>query len=121
MTCDRVIIIHEGSLVAVDTPENLIKRLQEAPIVLVKAEAPPEKIIPALKSISEVIEVEEITIAADAAGFYRVKTAAGSDIANDIARTIFDNGWRLKEIRPFDMSLEDIFIKLVTEEKGTDR
>ena len=45
MTCDRVIIIHEGRLVAVDTPANLIRHLQEVPTVLIKAEGPARDIM----------------------------------------------------------------------------
>ncbi len=119
MTCDRVIIIHEGKLVAVDTPENLIKRLQEVPTVLVKAEGPAREIADAIRRIAGVLGVKETRGSGyDVPGF-QVETRKEVFLLNDLARTIYEHGWQLKEIRPVDMTLEEIFIKLVTREEQT--
>ncbi len=119
MTCDRVIIIHEGKLVAVDTPENLIKRLQEVPTVLVKAEGPAREIADAISRIAGVLGVKEARGSGyDVPGF-QVETRKEVFLLNDLARTIYEHGWQLKEIRPVDMTLEEIFIKLVTREEQT--
>ena len=115
MTCDRVIIIHEGRLVAVDTPANLIRHLQETPTVLVKAEGPARDITDALAHVPGVLSVREAAIAYDVTGFH-VETQQEGSVLNDLARAIYDHGWKLREIRPVDMTLEEIFIKLVTKE-----
>jgi len=120
MTCDRVIIIHEGRLVAVDTPENLIKRLQEVPTILVKAEGPAREIADAIARITGVLAVKE---ARGCSGYdvpsFQVETRKEEFVLNDLARAIYEHGWQLKEIRPLDMTLEEIFIKLVTREEQT--
>jgi ABC-2 type transport system ATP-binding protein len=120
MTCDRVIIIHEGRLVAVDTPENLIKRLQEVPTILVKAEGPAREIADAIARITGVLVVKE---ARGSSGYdvpsFQVETRKEEFVLNDLARAIYEHGWQLKEIRPVDMTLEEIFIKLVTREEQT--
>ena len=120
MTCDRVIIIHEGKLVAVDTPENLIKRLQEVPTLLVKAEGPAREIADAIARITGVLGVKE---ARGSSGYdvpsFQVETRKEEFVLNDLARAIYEHGWQLKEIRPVDMTLEEIFIKLVTREEQT--
>ena len=120
MTCDRVIIIHEGRLVAVDTPENLIKRLQEVPTILVKAEGPAREIADAIARITGVLGVKE---ARGSSGYdvpsFQVETRKEEFVLNDLARAIYEHGWQLKEIRPVDMTLEEIFIKLVTREEQT--
>ena len=120
MTCDRVIIIHEGRLVAVDTPENLIKRLQEGPTILVKAEGPAREIADAIARITGVLGVKE---ARGSSGYdvpsFQVETRKEEFVLNDLARAIYEHGWQLKEIRPVDMTLEEIFIKLVTREEQT--
>ena len=119
MTCDRVIIIHEGRLVAVDTPENLIKRLQEVPTILVKAEGPAREIADAISGIAGVLAVKEARSSSyDVPGF-QIETRKEEFVLNDLARTIYERGWQLKEIRPVDMTLEEIFIKLVTREEQT--
>ena len=119
MTCDRVIIIHEGKLVAVDTPENLIKRLQEVPTVLVKAEGPAREIADAISRITGVLGVKEARGSGYDVSSFQVETRKEVFVLNDLARTIYEHGWQLKEIRPVDMTLEEIFIKLVTREEQT--
>ena len=119
MTCDRVIIIHEGKLVAVDTPENLIKRLQEVPTVLVKAEGPASEIADAISRIAGVLGVKETRGSGYDVPSFQVETRKEVFLLNDLARTIYEHGWQLKEIRPVDMTLEEIFIKLVTREEQT--
>ncbi|MCX5897896.1 MAG: ATP-binding cassette domain-containing protein, partial [Proteobacteria bacterium] len=115
MTCDRVIIIHEGRLVAVDTPANLIKHLQEVPTVLIKAEGRARDIMDALSKVPGVLSVKEASSAYDVTGFH-VETQKEGSLINELARTVCDGGWKLREIRPVDMTLEEIFIKLVTKE-----
>jgi len=117
MTCNKVIIIHEGKIIAVDTPGNLMKRLQQKPQILVKADAPDNEILPALSSISGVIDVEKRTTRTGDGEFYAVSTQEGSSLVNELAHCICDRGWKLHEIRPVDMTLEEIFIQLVTEEE----
>jgi len=117
MTCDRVIIIHEGRLVAVDTPENLIKRLQEVPTILVKAEGPAREIADAIARITGVLGVKEARGSGYDLPSFLVETRKEVFVLNDLARTIYEHGWQLKEIRPLDMTLEEIFIKLVTREE----
>jgi ABC-2 type transport system ATP-binding protein len=119
MTCDRVIIIHEGKLVAVDTPANLIKRLQEVPTILVKAEGPARDIADAISGIAGVLSVKEARSSSYEAPGFQVETRKEEFVLNDLARTIYERGWQLKEIRPVDMTLEEIFIKLVTREEQT--
>jgi ABC-2 type transport system ATP-binding protein len=119
MTCDRVIIIHEGRLVAVDTPENLIKRLQEVPTILVKAEGPAREIADAMGKIAGVLGVKEARGSGYDVPSFLVETRKDVFVLNDLARTIYEHGWQLKEIRPVDMTLEEIFIKLVTKEEQT--
>lgn len=119
MTCNRVIIIHEGKLIAVDTPENLMKRLQQAPQIMVKADGPPEKILDALGNVNGVIAVDHKRTGPDELSYYQVELEEGLQVINNLARTIYEHDWKLQEIRPVDMSLEEIFIQLVTDEGET--
>jgi len=52
------------------------------------------------------------------AGAYYVETAVDADIRSTIAEFIVNNGWGLLELRAIEMSLEDVFRHLTTEEKG---
>jgi ABC-2 type transport system ATP-binding protein len=118
-TCQRVVIINQGRVVAVDTPDNLTARLRGAETLYVQVDAGDADVAPALASLPGVIRV----VSADArsgAGGYEVESDRGSDIRRDLARTIVNNGWGLLELRPMRMSLEEVFLQVTTEERPED-
>ncbi len=119
MVCQRVIIINEGRIVAVDTPETLTRRLQRSTQVLLHIEGPPDQVADRLRQIAGILRVET----KDGVGAlrrYLVETDKERDLRQDLARVVTSSGWGLLELRPVDMSLEDIFIHLVTEEQAVD-
>ena len=115
MVCQRVIIINEGRIVAVDTPETLTRRLQRSTQVLLQIDGPPDQVTVRLREAPGVLQV----VMKDGAGAlrrYLVETDKDRDLRQELARVVCSSGWGLLELRPIDMSLEDIFIRLVTEE-----
>jgi len=118
MTCDRVIIMHEGRLIAVDTPENLTRKLQQAPRIMLKADGPEPEMLKTIGSLSGITRVVSKAPTPGKPGFYEIEAEERMDTINEIARAVYENGWKLREIRPQDMTLEEIFIKVVTEEEG---
>jgi ABC-2 type transport system ATP-binding protein len=115
MVCQRVIIINGGRIVAVDTPESLTRRLQRSTRVFLQIEGPPDQITDRLREMTGVLRVE-MTDGAGALRRYLVETVRDRDLRQELARVVCGSGWGLLELRPVDMSLEDIFIHLVTEE-----
>ena len=115
-TCQRVVIINKGRVVAVDTPDNLTARLQGAETMYVHVDAPAEDATAALMGIPGVARVA----ASDQRGIsgsFEVESERGTDIRREIARTIVNRGWGLLELRPMRMSLEEIFLQVTTEER----
>jgi ABC-2 type transport system ATP-binding protein len=115
-TCQRVVIINKGRVVAVDTPENLIARLKGAETMYVQVDADGADVIPVLSGIPGVLGV----VASDqrsAGGAFEVESERGADIRRDVARTIVNRGWGLLELRPMRMSLEEVFLQVTTEER----
>lgn len=115
MVCQRVIIINEGRIVAVDTPESLTRRLQRSTQVLLQIDGPPDQVTVRLREAPGVLQV----VMKDGAGAlrrYLVETDKDRDLRQELARVVCSSGWGLLELRPVDMSLEDVFIRLVTEE-----
>jgi len=117
MTCNRVIIIHEGRLVAVDSPENLMRRIQQTPQIMVRAHGPEQDLLRAFGAVPGVRAVERTSTGAAALDFYRIDVEPGAQVVNELARAVVSGGWRLQEIRPLDVTLEQIFIRLVTSER----
>lgn len=118
MTCDRVIIMHQGRLIAVDTPDNLTRKLQQAPRILLKADGPEPKLMETIGGLPGIHRIVSQAPTPGRPGFYEIEADEKPDTVNEIARAVYENGWRLKELRPLDMTLEEIFIKVVTEEEG---
>ena len=117
MTCQRVIIINHGRLVAVDTPENLTTKLQKSSRLLVRVEGPATDVVRALGAVSGVQTVKQ-----DGAGAANLVTCVvecekDRDVRKDIAAAVVRQSWGLLELRPVDLTLEEVFVRLVTEEK----
>jgi ABC-2 type transport system ATP-binding protein len=112
-TCQRVVIINKGRMVAVDTPENLTARLRGSETMYVQVDAASEDPTPALAGVPGVTRVRPSTARADA---WEVESDEGRDIRRDLAATIVGRGWGLMELRPMRMSLEEIFLHLTTDD-----
>ncbi|MSQ23605.1 MAG: ABC transporter ATP-binding protein [Chloroflexi bacterium] len=115
MTCERVVIINRGKIVAIDTPENLQRRMQGADTVDVEVRGPAEAVQAALKAIPQVTDVRQRGNAPDNLVF-SVDSEIGVDLRERLASTIVERGWGLRGLRPSTVSLEEVFVQLVTEE-----
>ena len=117
MTCQRVIIINRGRLVAVDTPENLTAKLQKSSRLLVQVEGPATEVVRALGTVSGVQTVKQESVGPTKVVTCTVESQKDRDVRKDIAATVVQGRWGLLELRPVDLTLEDVFVRLVTEEK----
>ncbi|NOY77565.1 MAG: ATP-binding cassette domain-containing protein [Calditrichaeota bacterium] len=115
-TCNRVVIINEGRVVAEDTPENLTRRLQGNEKIYVEVEGPAEVIENELRSLDIVSSVVREKETNGNVSFI-VESIPNRDIRKDIAKTIVQKGWGLFEMRPVGMSLEEVFLRLTTKEE----
>jgi ABC-2 type transport system ATP-binding protein len=117
MTCQRVIIINQGRIVAVDTPENLKAKVRTSAAVLLQVDGPPAAVRERLQRVSGVLRVEERAVQTDGRVRYLVECAPERDLRRDLAAAVVSQGWGLYELRPADVMLEEVFIKLVREEE----
>jgi ABC-2 type transport system ATP-binding protein len=115
-TCQRVVIINKGRVVAVDTPENLKKRLRGAETMYVQVDAIGADVPSVLGAIPGVTRVVPADQRAESRGAFEVESERGRDVRRDLAREIVTRGWGLLELRPMRMSLEEIFLQVTTEE-----
>jgi ABC-2 type transport system ATP-binding protein len=117
-TCQRVVIINKGRVVAIDTPENLTARLRGAETMFVQVDAPADDVPAALAAIPGVTRVASAD-QRGIAGAFEVESQHGTDVRREIARAVVTRGWGLLELRPMRMSLEEIFLQLTTDEAET--
>ena len=117
-TCQRVVIINKGKVVAVDTPENLTTRLRGSETMYVQIDAPGADPGNALRGLPGVVRVAEADRRDGVVG-YEVEGAHDRDVRRDLARIVVTSGWGLLELRPLRMSLEEVFLSLTTEDMST--
>jgi ABC-2 type transport system ATP-binding protein len=117
MTCDRVIVINHGKIIAQDEVKNLTDPSSKAVSIYLEVEAPEQKVIAELKKISGVSEVRSESSVSEGVNGFTVTTNGESDIRRDVVARIMKNNWGLLEFRRKQMSLEDVFLKLVTKEE----
>lgn len=114
-TCDRVIILNRGRVVAVDTPENLNRRLRPLSQIHVEVRGDGERAAAALRGLEGVRAVVAGHGRDAAVASLRVDTDKDRDLRGVIASTLTYAGFELIELSPVTLSLEDIFLNLVTE------
>lgn len=114
MTCDRVIVINQGRVVASDTTAALTHQVQDAEMMMFRVKRDDSSIAAALRELPNIKAVRAVR---GDAGAYQVETAVGCDCRSDVAKAVVDKGWGLLELRPLEMSLEDVFHELTTEEE----
>jgi len=116
-TCQRVVVINRGQVVAVGTPDDLTHHLQGYETVVVTAEGPAAEMIDKLQRVEGVNLVEP----RDAAGerlTIELHAERGKDVRPEVARAVVEAGWKLYEIKTTGLSLEEIFLQLTTKDLG---
>lgn len=116
-TCNRVVIIARGKVVAVDTPDNLTARLRGSETMYLQVAAPGADVTPALSAIKGITRVKA-EAGENGLVSIEVDSEQGHDVRRELAATVVNHGWGLLELRPMRMSLEDIFLSLTTEDAG---
>lgn len=116
MTCDRVVIINGGQVVAVDTPENLTERTQPYRSIHVEVQGPEEAVCAHLQALTGVLTVAKNGPSPAGATAYTLTTDKERDMRATVAQAVVQQGWQLLELRAVRLSLEEVFVQLVTEE-----
>jgi ABC-2 type transport system ATP-binding protein len=115
-TCQYVIIINKGRLVATDTVQNLTNRLRGAEAVAVEVEprsgelnaATVQQRLEQVPGVSRVIHKET----RGNLNLFEVESMPGRSVRADAARAVVESGWNLTELRSVAVSLEEIFLQV---------
>jgi ABC-2 type transport system ATP-binding protein len=120
MVCSRVLIVDDGKVVAEDTPENLMRQLRGSEAVQVSVRGPRAGVIDRLRAVPRVLSVKLAGEGGpEGVASYTIGTDPGADVREDLARAVVDGGFGLIELRMAGVSLEDVFLRLTTEEDET--
>jgi len=115
-TCERVIIINKGKLVATDTVQNLQARARGVESIVLEVEGRESALDPntvqhrleTVSGVSRVVLKDKV----QQRSIFEVESLKDRVIRGDLARAVVESGWNLNELRPAAMSLEEIFLQL---------
>ena len=117
MVCSRVLIVDDGKEVAEDTPENLMRQLRGSEAVHVTVRGPRAGVMDTIRAVSRVLSVSLANEGqSEGVSSYTVATDPGVDVREELAKALVDKGHGLIELRMAGVSLEDVFLRLTTEE-----
>ncbi len=105
-TCSKVIIIHQGVIVAQDTIDQLEKLNKGSVLVTVKTRKSSD-LTTQLKSLQGVLEIETVS-----ATHFKVRMQEDDELIEKIAAEVIRSGAGLMELMPSRANLEDVFLKL---------
>lgn len=108
--CDRVLMIHQGHLLAHDTPANLTQKLRTLTQVFVEVDGKGE-VAATLESISQVRKVIEDSKDGPWTR-YILRVEPGHDVRETVMTLAAERGWKLRELHRQLPTLEDVFVEL---------
>ncbi len=114
-TCEQVVVINKGRVVALDTPDNLKSRLGGAETIRLEIDTQGADPVDALSAVPGVTQVTPTS--ANGTSVVEVQSEQGADIRRQLAQAVVSNGWGLLELRALQASLEEIFLELTTEDR----
>jgi gliding motility-associated transport system ATP-binding protein len=120
MTCRRVVIIDRGKIVAQDTPEQLTAKLQGSDQTLITVVGPTEQVRATLAAVAGIERLADRPADGAQSGvcsFLVFSKGQGDAVRGALAAVVVQHGWSLLEIKPMALSLEDLFMRLVTKEE----
>ena len=116
--CDRAVVIASGKLVAQGTPEELRTSRRMSARVLVECKGPAQEVQNVLSRVSGVGKVEIVAdgqTASSSNGKYvtaAIRPKESYDVREEVARTVIQHGWPLREIRLEHATLEEFFVQV---------
>ena len=112
-TCDRIVIINQGKIVADDTTENLKHRAQKGSTFTLALYGDPGKApMELLSSLDAALEIRQVAEKETGISLYEIKSSGTRDLRKDIYLKIKETDWVMAELTRESQSLENIFQEL---------
>lgn len=117
--CNRVIIINKGKIVAVDTPENLEKKVVKDNSLYVTVEDPENKMDKIKEKLKNVKEIKLVSENEDKTKQYIITADENVDLRKEVFETLAKEGITIFEMKKADATLEDAFMQLINTPEET--
>lgn len=115
--CERVIIIDKGKIVAKDTLENLARDVKSITRMTVRVSDGNNDVRKAIHDLHGVKYVESMGVKEMGSVDYLIECEKDTDIRRELFTMLSRMGKPILMLRPMDVTLEDIFLEVTTEDK----
>ena len=119
MVCEGVVIINRGRIVASGSLDRLMEELSPVARIQVQIDGPADLVAASLRALRGVTRVEARGVS-DGVGTFVVEADRAHDIRRDLVQLVTAQRWGLLELRALGLSLEDLFLQVVTGEEHGD-
>ncbi|MBQ4153350.1 MAG: ATP-binding cassette domain-containing protein [Oscillospiraceae bacterium] len=116
--CDRVIIINHGKIVADDTAENLSANISTDHRLMITVEGPENEVYKTLSNLPGMREVITLGERGNGCFEYSLEAKEGVDIRRELNKRLATRNWPIMALKSNELTLEDIFLKLISSEGG---
>ena len=115
--CEKVIIINKGKVLAVDTPSHLEEEFEEENSIYVTVEDEKNKINEVSKKIKNLKNIEFIKEKNDGTKQYQLTADKSTDLRKEIFNLFPKNDINILELKKTEITLEDAFLKLISQKE----
>ncbi len=115
-TCERVIVINKGKIVADDTPDNLSHALSADHNFIARIEGPEAEVTKLISTIPGMVKVTCLGAREKSAFDYTLEAEEGADIRRELFSRLADRSWPILGLKSTELSLEDIFLQLTRDD-----
>jgi ABC-2 type transport system ATP-binding protein len=116
MTCNRMMIMYEGKILAADTPENLQRLMSSNSQVIAEIAAPAQTLKECWAGVGE---IEQFDVSPSEGEYFRCALTPhnGMDLRPVVFEVVRQHGWPLRELTRSRHSLEDIYVQVTRPEE----
>jgi len=116
MTCNRMVIMYQGKILAADTPENLQRLMSSNSQVIAEIAAPPAQLN---ECWAQIPEIQHFDVSPCEGDYYRcaLTPLEGMDLRPRIFELAQARGWRVRELTRSRHSLEDIYMRVTRQDE----
>ena len=110
--CDRIVIINNGRIIADDTADNLSNTLTADHKLIARIDGPRDEVTKVISSIPGVVSVLADMQREKGVWEYNIEAVEGTDIRRELNKRLSQRNWYIMGLRPSELTLEDIFLRL---------
>ena len=113
-TCERVIVINKGILIADDTPDNLSRAMSTDHRLTVRVDGPEDDVHKLLSKLPDMIRVDKLGAREGNVFDFTLEAKPGADIRREMFKRLAERQWPILGLRSSELSLEDVFLQLTS-------